>query len=52
MNFFYVQLSKDMSMLVAQDGHRIILLTQQVKKSTLPHYQLDVNKLLINLPMP
>ena len=39
-------------MLVALDGHTILLLTQQVKKLALPHYQLDVNKLLINLPMP
>ena len=44
-------MSRETSMLVAQDGGRMTLLTQQVKKSTLPHYQLDINKLLINLPM-
>ena len=49
MNFLYVQLSREILMLVAQDGGRMILLTQQVNKSTLPHYQLDINKFLINL---
>ena len=38
-------------MLVTQDGGRMILLIQQVKKSILSHYQLDINKWLINLPM-
>ena len=39
MNFLYVQLSREILMLVAQDGGRMILLTQQVKKLTLSHYQ-------------
>ena len=52
MNFLYVQLSREILMFVAQDGGRMILLTQQVKKSALSHYQLDINNLLINLPMP
>ena len=47
MNFLCVQLLPEISMLVAQDGGRMILLTQQVNKSTLSHYQLDINKLLI-----
>ena len=51
MNFLYVQLSREILMFVAQDGGRMILLTQQVKKSALSHYQLDINNLLINLPM-
>ena len=51
MNFLYVQLSREMLMLVAQDSGRMILPTQQVNKSTLSHYQLDINKLFINLPM-
>ena len=45
MNFLYVQLSREILMLVAQDGGRMILLTQQVNKSTLPHYQLDIKKI-------
>ena len=51
MNFLYVQLSREILMLVAQDGGRMILPTQQVKKSTLSNYQVDINKLLINLLM-
>ena len=31
-------------MLVAQDGGRMILLTHQVKKLALAHYQLDIKK--------
>ena len=38
-------------MLVTQDGGRMILLTQQVKELTLLHRQLNIEKLLINLPM-
>ena len=45
------QLSLEILMLVAQDRGRMISLTQQVKKSILSHYQLDINKLLINLPI-
>ena len=35
MNFLYVQMSQEILLLAAQDGGRMILLTQQVKKSTL-----------------
>ena len=45
-NFRYVQLSWAILMLVVQDGGRKILLTQQVKKSILSHYQLDINKFI------
>ena len=38
-------------MLVVQDGGRMILLSQPIKKSTLAHQQLDINKSLISLPM-
>ena len=51
MGFLYFQLSKEILMLVAQDGGRMILLTQQLKELTLLHRQLDIEKLLINLPM-
>ena len=51
MNFLYVQLSREILMLIAEDGDRMIVLTQQVKKLTLSHYQLDLNKLLIILPI-
>ena len=51
MNFLYVQISREILMLVAQDGGRMILPTPQVKNWTLSHYQLDIKKLLINLPM-
>ena len=37
MNFLYVQLSQEILILVAQDGGRMILLTQQFKKSTPTH---------------
>ena len=50
-NFLYVQLSPEILMLVAQDGGRMIWLTQQVKKSILSTYQLDINKLLRKLPI-
>ena len=52
MNFLYVQLSQEILMIVAQDGGRMIFLTQQVKKPTLSHHELDFKKLLINLLMP
>ena len=52
MNLLYVQLSQEISMLTAaQDGGRMILLTQHNKKLNISHYELDLNKLLINLPM-
>ena len=51
MNFLYVQLSREILMLIVEDGDRMIVLTQQVKKLTLSHYQLDLNKLLIILPI-
>ena len=35
MNFHYVQFSKKILMLVGQDGCRMILLTQQIKKLSL-----------------
>ena len=38
-------------MLVAQEGGEITFLAQQVKKFTLSRHSLDINKLLINLPM-
>ena len=51
MNVLYVQLSYEILMLVAHDASRMVLLTQQVKKSIISHYQLDINKFLINLPI-
>ena len=51
MNFHYVQLSQVILMLDAQCGEKVTLLTQQGKKLTLSQHQLDINKLLINLPM-
>ena len=51
MKFLPVQLLQETLMVVAQDGRKMILVTEQVKKLTLSHYQLDINKLLINLPM-
>ena len=50
-NSHYVQLSQVILMLDAQGGGKMTLLTQQGKKLTLSHHQLDINKLLINLPM-
>ena len=38
MNFLYVQLSQEILILVAQDGGRMKLPTQQVKKSTLSYH--------------
>ena len=38
-------------MLDAHGGGKMTLLTKQGKKLTLSHHQLDMNKLLINLPM-
>ena len=51
MHFHYVQLSQVILMLQAHGGGKMTLLTQQGKKLTLSHHQLDVNKILINLPM-
>ena len=51
MNFHYVQLSQVILMLDDHGGGKMTLLTQQGKKLTLSHDQLDINKLLINLPM-
>ena len=51
MNFHYVQLSQVILMLDAHSGGKMTLLTQQGKKLTLLQHQLDINKLLINLPM-
>ena len=51
MNFLYVELSREILMLIAQDRGRMILVTEQVKKLTPSHYRLDINKLLINLLM-
>ena len=51
MNSHYVQLSQVILMLDAQGGGKMTLLTQQGKKLTPSHHQLDINKLLINLPM-
>ena len=51
MNSHCVQLSQMILMLDAQGGRKMTLLTQQGKKLTLLHHQLDINKLLINLPM-
>ena len=51
MNFHYVQLSQVILMLDAHGGGKMTLLTQQGKKLTLSQHQLDINKLLINLPM-
>ena len=51
MNSQYVQLSQVILMLDAQGGGKMTLLTQQGKKLTLSGHQLDINKLLINLPM-
>ena len=45
MTFLDVQLSWEVLMLVAQDGGRIILVSQRVKKSTLSHHQLDIRNL-------
>ena len=45
MNFLYVQISREILMLVAQDGGRMILPTLQVKNWTLSHYQLDIKKI-------
>ena len=38
-------------MVVVEDVGRLVLLTQEVKKSPLLHSQLPINKLLINLSM-
>ena len=38
-------------MLDAQGGGKITLLTQKGKKLTFSYHQLDISKLLINLPM-
>ena len=43
-NVNHVQLPPEILMPVAQYGRRMILLTQQVKKSILPHRQLDISK--------
>ena len=51
MNSHYAQFSLVILMLDAQGGRKITLLTQIGKKLTLSHHQLDINKLLINLPM-
>ena len=51
MNFHYVQLSPVILMLDAHGGGKMTLLTQQGKKLTLSHEQLDINKLLINLAL-
>ena len=51
MNSHCVQLSQMILMLDAQGGGKMTLLTQQDKKLTLSGHQLDINKLLINLPM-
>ena len=51
MNSHYVQLSQVILMLDAQGGGKMTSLTQQGTKLTLSHHQLDINKLLINLPM-
>ena len=37
-------------MLVAQDSGKMVLLTQQVKKETLAHDQVDINKWQKNSP--
>ena len=37
-------------MLVAQDSGKMVLLTQQVKKETLAHDQVDINKWLMWCP--
>ena len=51
MNFLYFQVSLEILMLVAQDGGKMTLLNQQVKKLTLTHHLLDIHKLLINVLM-
>ena len=51
MNSHYVLLSQVILMLDAQGGGKMTLLTQQSKKLTLSHHQLDVKKLSINLHM-
>ena len=51
MNSHYVKLSQVILMLDAQGGGKMTLLTQEGKKLTLSHYQLDINKILINLSM-
>ena len=38
-------MSREILMLVAQDGGRMILPTLQVKNWTLSHYQLDIKKI-------
>ena len=51
MNSHYLQLSLVVLILDPQGGGKMTLLIQQGKKLTLSHHQLDINKLLINLPM-
>ena len=51
MNFHYVQLSQVILMLDAHSGGKMTLLTEPGKKLTFSHHQLDMNKILINLPM-
>ena len=51
MNLCYVQLSQVILMPDVHGGGKMTLLTQQGKKLTLSHHQLDIKKLLINLPM-
>ena len=46
-----MQLLQAILMLGAQGGGKLILLTQQGKKLTLSHHELDISKLFINLPM-
>ena len=50
MNPQYVKLSQVILMLDAQGGGKMALLTQEGKKLTLSHYQLDINKILITYP--
>ena len=45
MNFHYVQLSQVILMLDSHGGGKMTLLTQQGKKLTFSHNQLDINKL-------
>ena len=42
--FLYVQMSQEISMLVAQDGGKMILLPQRIYKSSLSDYQQDISK--------
>ena len=51
MNFHYFKLSQVISILDAHRGRKMTLLTHQGKKLTFSHHQLDINKILINLPM-